>query len=577
MRRQSPIQAIASSPTMVGAITTLIVVVAVFLAYNANNGLPFVPTYKVSMLIPNASRLTRNNEVRIGGTRVGVVESVEPVEATPSGHVVTDAQQVANREKKDACCVAAMMTMKLDKGDSPIPKDSIFRIRYKSTFGLKYVEIVRGTGPSAPQGYVFNGLDDHGNCALPVDLATFSKTEPKASKDGCFQHQTEFDAISNTFNQATRNAARKDLVGYGGAFAARGASLNEAIDRLGPLFRDVKPVAKVLADPSTELERFITALARTAQVVAPVAAQQSDLFTRAAITFDAISANPTNLRQTILNGPPLLRQGTPELRRQRPFLADFALLSQRLRPGVHELRLALPDLLSAIRVGTPVLARTVGTAHKLRRVFVQLLHTVRNPETKIALRRLRETFGNGRRLSNFVAPAQTVCNYWNYFFGEFSNALSARDQFGYSFRQIAIGTPLGDNTVNIPGLGTITAAGQVQAPMGGYSGISSNGLSSLLSPTPGQFAPFSNPILQGHPYGPTGQHNADCQTGQSGYFFGDLRLPGQPKSSPAESVPNIPGSRGPTDVYTMQNGRRIIKDTRIAAHQLTARDKRPAG
>jgi ABC-type transporter Mla subunit MlaD len=577
MRRQGPIQSIASSPTMVGAITTLIVVVAVFLAYNANNGLPFVPTYRVSMLVPNAARLTNNNEVRIGGTRVGVVESVEAVEATRSGQVVDDPDQVAARERKGRCCVAAMMTLKLDKSSSPIPRDSIFRIRYKSTFGLKYVEIVRGTGRSAPQGFVFNGLDDRGNCALPVDLATFSKTEPKTSKDGCFQRQTEFDAISNTFNQRTRNAARADLIGYGDAFAARGASLNEAIDRLGPLFRDVKPVAKVLANPSTKLERFITALARTARVVAPVAAQQSDLFTRAAITFDAISANPTNLRQTILNGPPLLRQGTPELRRQRPFLADFALLAQRLRPGVHQLRLALPDLESAINVGTPVLARTVGTAHKLRRVFVQLLRTVRQPETKMALDRLRETFGNGRRLANFVVPAQTVCNYWNYFFGYFSNALSARDQFGYSFRQMAIGTPLGDNTVNVPGLGEITAPGQVQAPLGGYSGIQSNGISSLLSSSPGQFAPFTNPIAEGHPYGPTGQHNADCQTGQSGYFFGDLRLPGQAKSNPAEGIPDIPGSRGPTTVYTKQNGTRILKDTRIPSHQLTAKDRRPAG
>ena len=48
--RRSPFAAIASSPTMVGAITTLIVIVAVFLAYNANNGLPFVPVYRVSVV-----------------------------------------------------------------------------------------------------------------------------------------------------------------------------------------------------------------------------------------------------------------------------------------------------------------------------------------------------------------------------------------------------------------------------------------------------------------------------------------------------------------------------------------------
>ncbi len=64
---------------MVGAVTTLIVIVAVFLAYNANSGLPFVPVYRVSVEIPDAARLTDNNEVRIGGHRVGVVESIDAV------------------------------------------------------------------------------------------------------------------------------------------------------------------------------------------------------------------------------------------------------------------------------------------------------------------------------------------------------------------------------------------------------------------------------------------------------------------------------------------------------------------
>ena len=36
--------AIVASPVLVGAVTPLVTVVAVFLAYNANNALPFVPT-----------------------------------------------------------------------------------------------------------------------------------------------------------------------------------------------------------------------------------------------------------------------------------------------------------------------------------------------------------------------------------------------------------------------------------------------------------------------------------------------------------------------------------------------------
>ena len=67
---------LAGNPLLIGAVTTLIVVVAVYLAYNANNGLPFVPTYDVKVALPQASGLQPTSQVRIGGTRVGVVTSL---------------------------------------------------------------------------------------------------------------------------------------------------------------------------------------------------------------------------------------------------------------------------------------------------------------------------------------------------------------------------------------------------------------------------------------------------------------------------------------------------------------------
>ena len=64
---------IVANPVLVGAVTTLVVVVAVFLAYNANNGLPFVPTRSLNVQIANGAELVHGNEVRSGGFRVGVV------------------------------------------------------------------------------------------------------------------------------------------------------------------------------------------------------------------------------------------------------------------------------------------------------------------------------------------------------------------------------------------------------------------------------------------------------------------------------------------------------------------------
>ena len=123
MRRgRSAFQSIAASPTMVGAVTTLIVIVAVFLAYNANSGLPFVSTYRVSVVVPNAARLVKNNEVRIGGTRVGVVESIDITKVSPNEIANSATQQGtpvgtstrASNGSNQTCCAAAELNLKLD-------------------------------------------------------------------------------------------------------------------------------------------------------------------------------------------------------------------------------------------------------------------------------------------------------------------------------------------------------------------------------------------------------------------------------------------------------------------------------
>ena len=63
---------------LVGAVTVLVAIIAVFIAYNANSGLPFVPTYDLKAELPSGAKLVAGNEVRSGGFRVGVVEEIKP-------------------------------------------------------------------------------------------------------------------------------------------------------------------------------------------------------------------------------------------------------------------------------------------------------------------------------------------------------------------------------------------------------------------------------------------------------------------------------------------------------------------
>jgi virulence factor Mce-like protein len=491
-------QSLAASPTLVGAVTTLIVIVAVFLAYNSSNGLPFVPVYRVSVELANGGRVSPNNEVRIGGTRVGVVESIEPV---------TD---------KETGKAAAKLDLKLDKSAEPLPADSTVRVRYKSSFGLKYLEILRGTGDPLAQGGT-----------LPVDQSSA---------------QTEFDDISNTFDPRTREASRGNLLGYGDAFAGRGASLNETIQKLNPLFTNLKPVAEVLVEPETRLRRFFPALGRTAEIVAPVAPQQAELFTNMAITFGALSEDPQALKDTISSGPPTLAEGTPALRAQRPFLVDFADLSNRLRPGVVALRHALPTLNGALTVGAPVLEDMPPVNARLRGVFTELRSLVRQPQTKTTLLRLRETFNQAAPAASYIAPYQTVCNYWNYWFTYLPEHLTEEDNIGTTQRVSIIGVPGATSPPNE----------QPEAPSGGYSGIQANGKAAdadLLMPgAQKEFRPRELPILHAPAYGPAVDSvgNADCQAGQVGYLLGESLVPGQSIDSPIIATPNYPGNVGST-------------------------------
>jgi virulence factor Mce-like protein len=536
MNGRARVGSLAASPTMVGAITTLIVVVAVFLAYNANNGLPFVPTYRVAAEMCDAARLGPNNEVRIGGNRVGVVESIDTVAAPPNSGCQTAGGSSSS--------TVAKLNLKLDKSAEPLPADSTVRVRYRSSFGLKYLEISRGASPSGlPEG-----------ASIPL-----AQSSP----------QVEFDDVYNTFDTATRENSQRVLQGFGDAFTARGASLNEAIDALNPLFSNLKPVSAALADPATQLVRFFPELADAARIVAPVAVDNAQQFTNGAIAFGAISSDPQSLRDTISNGPPTLEAGLRSFPVQRPFLADFAEFSRLLRPGVRDLRASLPVLNQAVSLGAKVLPRTVQTNNDLQDVMAKLNDLVADPSTLTSLNRLGDTFDLVQDAGQKIVPAQTVCNYWNYWMTYLTSHFGLPTPYGYAERVIP------------PSIAGTTSPNTLpRNPMDNYSGGQGDGRFSsnpLLVPKPqqGLFSPLNSdpytpdgiPILHGNPYAPpvtAGEPN--CQPGQTGYVLGQDLIPGQGKDNPTFGVSQIagPGSAsgqpalGKTDLFLEQDGTRLF-------------------
>jgi virulence factor Mce-like protein len=410
--------ALAASPTMVGAVTTLIVILAVFLAYNANNGLPFVPTYRLSVQVPNASTLVPGNDVRIGGTRVGLVESVDPVPGPKPGSVV------------------AQLDLKLDRDINPLPKDSNVIVRARSALGLKYLEIDKGT---SSQGYPEGAI-------LPL-----SADHPKP---------VEIDQLLNTFDKSTRAGIRGNLIGFGDALAGRGPDLNAALGQLPSLLTLLDPVARNIANPSTGLERFVRALSATAAEVAPVAETQAQMFVSLDTTFGAFAevARPF-IQQTISETPPTLDTLTRTAPRIRRFLGHSAVLFADLRPGIKALSDNSPVIASSLETGAKVLPGAPALNRQFGKTAVTLGTFATNAGVNAGVQRSIQFFDFLTPTLRFVTPAQSVCNYATLLARNASSLLSLGDGIGTAQRFLVMSGGTGTNSENSPSSGPATGGG----------------------------------------------------------------------------------------------------------------------
>jgi virulence factor Mce-like protein len=411
MNRSSGLQSLAASPTLVGALTVLITVVAVFLAYNANKGLPFVPTYKLSATVPNANTLVPGNEVRVGGVRVGAVDSVEPV------------------QEEDGS-IAAKLDLSLDKQIEPLPLDSTVVIRSRSALGLKYLQLQKGTDS---QGYP-------AGATIPISQA---RPEP-----------VEIDEVLSTFNNPTRKAIQINLREFGNTLAGRGGDLNNSIRDLVPLTKLAVPVMHNLASPSTDLAGFVNGLANTAAEVAPVAEQQADLFVSLDTTFGALAsiARPF-LQETISKSPPTLDTAIRVFPRVRPFLRHSATLFANLQPGAAVLRDKAKVIADAVVIGSKSLRLAPAFNAQLDPTAQSLLDLSNDATARQGINDLTTATLSADPALSFIAPAQSVCNYATLLFRNTQDLYRFGDNLG-TFQRFTNFNPLanasGPNNQGVP-------------------------------------------------------------------------------------------------------------------------------
>jgi phospholipid/cholesterol/gamma-HCH transport system substrate-binding protein len=457
--RSGRVGSLAASPTLVGAVTVLVVVVAVFLAYQANQGLPFVPTYKISAELPDADSLVPGNDVRIGGIRVGQIKTVEPV-------TVNDAP-CPNDPTRQCTSQVAKVNMELNRDIQPLPENSTVVVRARSALGLKYLEIDRG---NSSKGF-------EPGSTVPL---TAARPEP-----------VEIDQVFNMFDDPTRVAIQTNLLEFGNALAGRGVDLNEAIGQLKPLVQVLTPVMRNLADPNTGLSNFVSSLSATAAEVAPVAQIQGQLFADLDTTFGAFArvARPF-IQESISKGPATEDTAIATLPKVRPFLANTAKLFGELEPGFHAIAPVQKDLGNSIVNGVKALALAPALNAQLDPTAQSLLNLANNAPARLGVQFLTQFNTTLGPPLSFITPAQSVCNYASILFSNAASLASYNDGIANGQRFIVLQPPLAEGSQTGPSSG----------PSNGQGGLPTNFL---------HYNPYPNTASPGQ--------TRECEAGNEGF------------------------------------------------------------
>jgi ABC-type transporter Mla subunit MlaD len=398
---------LAANPLLIGALTSLIVAVAVYLSYNALNGLPFTPTYDIQVELNEAAGLEPTNYVRIGGDLVGTVSRVVAHQNPTTGRVV------------------AIAYLKLEKGVQPLPANSTVIVQSVSALGLKFLQLERGNSSKtlAP------------GATIPVSQTR----EP-----------VQIEELFKMFDQKTRTAAQENSNTFGDAFAGRGVGINETIATLRPLLTKGIPVLHNLASPQTGLRELFVALDRAAVEAAPVAQAQANLWVDLDTFFKAFAGVAPALEETIEGGPPALRQAIFSLPFQAPFVEKSTEFMRLLRPSASALVSVAPPLGHALAVGAVNLRAAVPLNAQLANAATALQQFIANPVVTLGLEDFTQTFQAGNPVAAGLAPAQTNCNYITLFFRNIASLFSEGVGVGNLARFQIVFSPLGPNAQGAP-------------------------------------------------------------------------------------------------------------------------------
>jgi len=304
---KSPAPSRGVTPARIAVIAALAVAVIVLAVvfFSGSGG------HKYTLVFQNAGQLVPDNQVLIGGSPVGSVESIELSDDNLAEiHVEVDQE--------------------LHEGTTAA-------IRATSLSGVANHYVSVSPGPNSNPA-----LDDG------AELGLGSTTTP-----------VDIDQLFNTFPPSVRKGLSNFIKGNAAIYAGQGPAANDAYKYFGPALNRTDAFVKELNADQRLFERFIVSSSKLSTTVARRGEQLTSAIGNANTAFSAIATQNVALDQTLRRLPPVMRQANTTFVNLRAALDDLDPLIETAKPATKNLAPFLAEL-------RPVLSKFIPFTRNLR-------------------------------------------------------------------------------------------------------------------------------------------------------------------------------------------------------------------
>ena len=262
--------------------------------------------YQYDLIFQNAGQLVPENQVMVGGSPVGSVESIELTENNLASVKVSVSQQ-------------------LHQGTTAV-------IRATSLSGVAnhYVSISPGPNSNPP-------LEEGATLGLA------STTTP-----------VDIDQLFNTFPPSVRRGLSEFIRGNAAIYAGVGHQANQAYKYFGPALNRTDAFAHALNADQNLFTRFIVSSSKLATAVSERSNQLSSAISNASTAFGAIAGQNVSLDQALQEFPAVLRQSNTTFVNLRAAIGDLEPLVDTAKPATKNLAPFLAELRPVVNEAVPV-------------------------------------------------------------------------------------------------------------------------------------------------------------------------------------------------------------------------------